>query len=361
MKYDYLIVGAGISGATFAQQAKEAGKTCLVIDRRDHIAGNMYTEKRNGIDIHIYGPHLFHTNNKPIWDYVQRFAEFNDYHHTVVAQTATNIVSLPINLHTLNQLFGIQTPQQAADYFERVREDVIGNNIESWCLRNIGRELYTLLLRDYTIKQWNTLPALLPDSIIKRLPVYHTYNTHYFTDRYQGIPVEGYTALVERMLEGIPIVLGIDYLKDRHLAADANKVVYTGALDEYYNYMYGKLPYRSIRMEHEYLPDVYAQGSGQVNYTSLREPYTRITEPKHFTGQKTAGTIVSYEYSVDDGEPYYPINTAENNTIAAMYITQAISEGLLPLGRMAMYRYYDMHQAIAHALMISKKELHGYN
>ena len=360
MSYDYIIVGAGIFGATYAQQLHEAGKTCLVIDRRTHIAGNCYTEDHDGIDVHMYGPHLFHTSNERICKYVNRFAQFNGYRHTVqTTLTDDSVVSMPISLLTLNQLFNITTPKEAQAYFHKVRRpETTGNDVESWCLRNIGRELYELLIKGYTQKQWNTDPNLLPESIIKRLPLRMTYDNGYFNDTYQGIPIGGYTAMIDRMLAGIPVMLGVDFLRDQDiLRGMAKKVVYSGSPDELFGYDLGRLPYRSIRLEHIYhdIPDY--QGTGQMNYASMNVHWTRITESKHFTKVKTDHTIISVERSVSNGEPYYPINEASNDMLARRYIRRAEDEGYIIGGRMGTYRYLDMHQAVGMALSMAEKEL----
>ncbi len=359
MKYDYLIVGAGIFGSVFGNLMHEAGKTCLVIDRRSHIAGNCYTEEQDGIDVHMYGPHLFHTSNARIWNYVNRFATFNGYRHTVQTTLEDDsVVSMPISLLTLNQLFNISTPAQALRYFNRVREDVVGNDVESWCLRNIGRELYELLVKGYTQKQWNCDPKLLPESIIKRLPLRLNYDNQYFNDTYQGIPIGGYTGMINRMLTGIPVMLGVDFLDQTELLKGmAKKVVYSGSPDELFGYDMGKLPYRSIRLEHirHDVPDY--QGTGQMNYASTNVPWTRITEHKHFTKAKTNHTIISVERSVSNGEPYYPINTVENDALAQQYIRRAEDEGYIMGGRMSTFRYLDMHQAVGMAMSMVEKEL----
>lgn len=361
-KYDYLIVGAGISGATFAQIAMENGKRCLVLDRRKHLAGNCYTENRDGIHVHMYGPHLFHTNDKNIWAYVQRFANFNGYRHKVNAHTGQKIVPLPINLNTLSALLGIDRPEEARYYFETVREEAGDpNTVEGWCLRNIGRFLYETLVEGYTIKQWDRHPSQLPASIIKRLPFRTVYNNAYFDDEFQGIPVHGYTAMVQKMLDGIDVELGVDFLADiRYHKERAHKVVYTGPIDELFNYERGKLPYRSIRLEHEHINVSDYQGIGQMNFTSLAFPYTRIVEHKHFAPIDTKFTVITREYSTSQGEPYYPINTPENNDLAAAYGRRARVLGYILCGRMARYQYLDMHQAIGQAMKTAGDELaHG--
>lgn len=357
--FDFLVVGTGLFGAVFAQQAIEAGKTCLVVDRRPHIAGNCHTIEESGIHVHAYGPHLFHTSNEAIWRYVNRFAEFNTYRHKVLAKNGERVFSMPIGLQTLNQLHGITTPAAARDYFERVREDVPGDDIESWCLRTIGRELYELFIRDYTQKQWNRHPRDLPSSIVKRLPVRLTWDSDYSTDIYQGVPVEGYTAMVERMFEGATVLLETDYLKHRaELNRLARRVVYSGPIDELFNFDEGRLEYRSLRFEHAWLPTEDFQGCGQVNHTSAEVSYTRITEHKHFVrGPVTKSTIITREYPSSDGEPAYPINDEKNNALAQRYIARAKAEGYTVGGRLGVYRYYDMDQVIGMALKKAKDVL----
>lgn len=361
MTYDYVIVGAGLFGATFAQRMTEAGKRCLVVERRGHIAGNAYTEERDGITVHVYGPHLFHTNDARIWRYVNRFAEWNGYHHQVQATTRDlGIVSLPINLHTLHTLFGITSPEQARAYLDRVRvRDATADNVEEWCLRTIGWELYDLLVKGYTTKQWGRHPCELPASIIKRLPIRLDWNNRYFSDRYEGIPADGYTKLVGQMLCGVDVALNVDYRSDRGaLRSLARKVVYSGPIDELFGHDAGKLEYRSIRIEHERIEVSDYQGIGQMNYTGLDTPWTRIVEPKHFTpGLHTGHTIISREYAAADGEPYYPIADAASAVLAAQYQQRAAAEGYLVGGRLGRFQYLDMHQAIGMALAMADKEL----
>lgn len=361
MIYDYLIVGAGLFGATFAQRMTEAGKRCLVVDRRGHIAGNAYTEQRDGITVHVYGPHLFHTSNERIWRYVNRFAEWNGYHHQVQATTRDlSIVSLPINLHTLQALFGVTTPEQARSYFDRVVvREATADNAEEWCLRTIGWQLYDLLIKGYTIKQWGRHPRELPASIMKRLPIRLDWNNRYFSDRWEGIPTEGYTTMVERMLAGSITILGVDYLQDgNQFRTLARKVVYSGPIDALFGYDQGHLEYRSIRVEHERVAVPDYQGIGQMNYTGLDVPWTRIVEPKHFTpGLRLPHTIISREEACADGEPAYPIGDARNTVLAAAYGQRAADEGYLVGGRLGRYQYLDMHQAIGMALAMADKEL----
>src|SRR5258706_781476 len=283
-QFDYLVVGAGLAGATFAWAAKSQNKSVLVIDKRDHIAGNCYTKKIADIDVHMYGPHLFHTNSRRIWNFVNRFATFNDYHHIVTAKTLVGVLSLPINLFTLSSLYGVQTPDSAKRLIKAAQiKDADDANIEGWCLRNIGKDLYDLLIREYTMKQWGVHPNTLPASIIKRLPVRYTYDSRYFTDTYQGIPINGYTDMVAAMLDGIDVHLGVDFIEDiLSLKRQARRIVYTGSIDALYGYNQGQLPYRSIRLETEVLNTPDFQGVGQMNYTRPGEAYTRIIEHRHF-------------------------------------------------------------------------------
>jgi len=362
-QYDYLIVGAGLFGATFAQRMAEAGKTCLVVERRGHIAGNAYTEERDGITVHVYGPHLFHTNDWRIWTYVNRFATFNGYHHQVQATTRDmGVVSLPINLHTLHALFGITTPEQARAYLNRVQvRDATADNAEEWCLRTIGWKLYDVIVKGYTIKQWGRHPRELPASIIKRLPIRLNWDNRYFSDRYEGIPVEGYTRMVERMLCGVDVDLGVDFIKYKaELRPLARKLVYSGPIDELFGYDAGRLDYRSIRIEHERIEMPDWQGIGQMNYTGLDVEWTRIVEPKHFApGLRLPHTVISREYSVSDGLPYYPIGDAINTALAAAYQQRAIAAGYLVGGRLGRYVYYNMDQVIGMALAMADRELRG--
>lgn len=359
MTFDYLIVGAGLAGATFAHLATKAGKKCQIIDRRPHVAGNCYTEEVEGIDVHRYGPHLFHTNNERVWKFVNQFAHFNDYHHTVLASTVTGLHSLPINMHTFNSVLGIQRPIDAEYYLKKAAHEADETNIEGWCFANIGRTLYETFIRDYTIKQWGVHPRELPSSIIKRLPVRTTFDNRYFTDTYQGIPKDGYTNMILNMSAGCPILTHADFIKNQARFKEyAPKIVYTGALDELYDYDLGKLPYRSIKLETEVLDMPNYQGIGQINHTSMKEEYTRTIEHKHFNPDKKSNrTVVSREYSTSNGEPYYPINTSDNNTLSDKYKERARKDGYIICGRMANYQYYNMDQVIAQSMKTAEEEL----
>lgn len=359
--YDYLIVGAGLFGAVFAERAMSRGKKVLVIDRREHIAGNCYTEQRHGIETHVYGPHIFHTNSEKIWQYVRQFSEFNNFVNRPKVNHYDMIYSFPINLFTLYQLWGVSTPEAAREKLETVRLKIDNpQNLEDWALSQIGRQLYDRFIRGYTIKQWRRDPKELPASIIKRLPIRLTYDDNYFTDAYQGIPVNGYTALVGNMLAGADILLGHDYLGNRdHWDSMARRTVFTGRIDEFYEYKHGALDYRSLRFEHENLSIPDFQGNALINYTSEYVPYTRIIEHKHFTGVQTNNTYVTREYPTEwaEGEtPYYPINDEQNGARYAKYAELAKKENRYVFGgRLAEYRYYDMHQVIGSALSIAER------
>ena len=356
--YDFLVIGTGLFGSVFAQQAVEAGKRVLVIDRRPHIGGNCHSEDVGGIEVHSYGPHLFHTSNERIWRYVNRFAEFNSYRHKVWTTTDQGVLPMPVGLAMLNRLKGISTPAAAQDYFIRMRANVEGDNAEAHCLRTIGAELYELVIKGYTQKQWNRHPCELPSSIVKRLPVRLTFNTDYSDDTFQGVPIGGYTKMVGRMLEGADVVTGVDFLKARtafHKAA--RKIVYSGAIDELFDYDLGHLAYRSLRFEHEQLNMSDYQGCGQMNYAPADVPWTRITEHRHFAHTTAKHTVITREYPADDGEPCYPINDDANNALAARYQERAKAEGYIVGGRLGSYKYLDMHQAIGKALKTAKEVL----
>ena len=362
--YDYLIVGAGLYGAVFAQQAREHGKTALVIDRRSHIAGNVYTENVEGIHVHQYGAHIFHTNNRAVWDYVNRFAEFNRFTNSPVANYKGELYSLPFNMYTFNKMWGVVTPAEAAAEIERQRREAgitEPRNLEEQAISLIGRDIYEKLVKGYTEKQWGRPCAELPAFIIKRLPVRLTFDNNYFNALYQGIPVGGYTKLVENMLDGVEIRLGIDYLKDREaLDALAEKTIYTGAIDAFYDYRFGPLEYRSVRFETELLDMPNFQGNAAVNYTDRETPWTRIIEHKWFQfgrdddGNELPKTVISREYSSEwkpGDEPYYPVNDEKNTDLFAQYSALGDQEPRVVFGgRLGEYRYYDMDQVIAAAL-----------
>ena len=367
-KYDYLIVGAGLFGAVFAHEAKEAGKTCLVIDKRNHIAGNIYTDKVKDIDVHQYGAHIFHTSNETVWNYVNRFAKFNRYTNSPVANYKGEIYNMPFNMNTFNKLWGVVTPQEAQAKIEEQKAAYhVENpqNLEEQAISLIGPDVYTKLVKGYTEKQWGKRATELPSFIIKRLPVRFTYDNNYFNDDYQGIPVEGYTKMIERMLDGVEVKLEEDFLKNREAFMEqADKIVYTGMIDEYYNYCYGELAYRSLNFETEVLEGVENyQGNAVVNYTEYEVPYTRIIEHKHFTYGTQPDTVITREYpktwSKGD-EPYYPMNDEKNLNLYEKYTELAAKEGNVIFGgRLGMYKYYDMDDTIEAALNCAHAELNA--
>ena len=363
--YDYLIVGAGLFGAVFAHEMTEKGKKCLVIDKRNHIGGNIYTEKIEGIHVHRYGAHIFHTSNKKIWDYVNRFAEFNRYTNCPVARYKDELYNLPFNMNTFNKLWGVVTPDEArAKIAEQVKEAGITepSNLEEQAISLVGRDIYEKLVKGYTEKQWGKKATQLPSFIIKRLPVRMIYDNNYFNDLYQGIPIGGYTKMVERMLEGVEVRLGCDYFeKKNEYEAMARKTVFTGMIDEYYNYCYGELEYRSLRFETEIVDTDNYQGNAVVNYTEYKVPYTRIIEHKHFEFADSEKTVVTREYPAEwkhGDEPYYPMNDEQNNALYAKYRELADKEDKVIFGgRLGMYRYFDMHNVIDEALKAADREL----
>ena len=365
MKYDYLIVGAGLFGATFAQKAKEAGKTVLVIDKRDHIGGNIYTEDVEGIQVHKYGAHIFHTNDKRVWEYVNRFTEFNRYTNSPMANYRGELYSLPFSMLTFNKMWGVITPDEAkAKIEEQKRECGIDEpkNLEEQAISLVGTDIYEKLVKGYTEKQWGRPCTELPAFIIKRLPVRFTYDNNYFNALYQGIPTEGYTAMVEKMLDGIEVRLGVDFFENRETLCEmAEKVVYTGALDAYFDFCYGPLNYRSIRFENEILDTDNYQGNAVINYTDAETPYTRIIEHKHFVFGTQPKTVISREYSQEWApgiEPYYPINDEANNTLCEKYKALAgKQEKVIFGGRLGQYRSYDMDAVILSALDAAEGEL----
>ncbi|WP_418718909.1 UDP-galactopyranose mutase [Candidatus Allofournierella merdipullorum] len=356
--YDYLIVGAGLYGAVFAQKAMEAGKTCLVIEKRDHIAGNIYTEAVEGIQVHRYGAHIFHTNNDEVWNYVNRFATFNRYTNSPVANYKGEIYNLPFNMNTFNKMWGVITPAEAQAEIERQRAAhyvAEPKNLEEQAINLVGTDIYEKLVKHYTEKQWGRPCTELPAFIIKRLPVRFIYDNNYFNALYQGIPVGGYTAMVEKMLEGAEVKLGVDYLADKAAwDAVADKVVYTGPIDAYFDYKLGALAYRSVRFETETLDMENYQGNAVVNYTDADTPYTRIIEHKHFEFGTQPKTVISREYSAEwkvGDEPYYPVNDEANGALYQQY--KALAEGeekVLFGGRLGEYKYYDMDKVIEAAL-----------
>ena len=365
MHYDYLIVGAGLYGAAFAQQAREAGKSVLVIDRRDHIGGNVYTEEVEGIQVHKYGAHIFHTNDKTVWEYVNRFAEFNRYTNSPVANYKGELYSLPFNMYTFNKMWNVVTPQEAANKIEqqRIAAGITEpRNLEEQAISRVGTDIYEKLVKGYTEKQWGRPSTELPSFIIKRLPVRLTFDNNYFNARYQGIPMGGYTKMVEKMLDGIEVRLNVDYLENKaHWDAMADKVVYTGSIDSYFDYCYGHLSYRSVRFETEVLDIPNYQGNAVVNYTDREPPYTRIIEHKFFEFGTQPKTVISREYSSEwhpGVEPYYPVNDEKNSALYARYKALAEKEEKVVFGgRLGEYRYYDMDAVLLSALKFSDLEL----
>ncbi len=353
-QYDYLIVGAGLYGATFAQQMTERGKKCLVIDRRDHIGGNVYTKEVEGIDVHVYGAHIFHTSNEEVWRYVNRFADFNRYTNCPVANYKGEIYNLPFNMNTFNKMWGVITPAEALEKIEQQRaahKVSEPKNLEEQAINLVGTDIYQKLVKGYTEKQWGRACTELPPFIIKRLPVRFTYDNNYFNDLYQGIPVGGYTAMIERMLVGVEVRLGVDYLKNKaELSALAERVVYTGTVDAYFDHCYGNLEYRNVRFETEVLNTENYQGNAVVNYTDRETPYTRVIEHKHFAFGMQPKTVISREYSVEwkpGDEPYYPVNNEKNTTLYEKYRALAEKEpNVIFGGRLGEYRYYDMDKVI---------------
>lgn len=363
MKYDYLIVGAGLFGAVFAREAADRGKSCLVIEKRDHIAGNIYTEDVDGIQVHKYGAHIFHTSDKKIWDYVNRFTEFNHYINSPVAVYHDELYNLPFNMNTFSRMWGIRTPQEAKKIIQdQIEEAGIGEpaNLEEQAISLVGTDVYEKLIKGYTQKQWGRECRDLPSFIIKRLPLRFTYDNNYFNDRYQGIPVDGYTHMVEKMLDGIEVHLDTDYfqVKDQ---IEADKIVFTGMIDEYFDYQLGNLQYRSLRFETEQLDCENYQGNAVVNYTDAETAYTRIIEHKHFNFGTQPHTVITREYSSEwkpGDEPYYPVNDERNTRLFREYQILAEKQpDLIMGGRLGQYQYYDMDKVIAAALTCVERNI----
>ncbi|MDU6542634.1 UDP-galactopyranose mutase [Clostridium sp.] len=364
-KYNYLIIGSGLFGSIFAYEANKRGKKCLVIDKRNHIGGNIYTKEIENINVHEYGAHIFHTSNKQVWDYINNFTEFNRYTNSPVAIYKDELYNMPFNMNTFNKLWGVKTPSEAkAKIEEQVKESNISEskNLEEQAISLVGKDIYEKLVKGYTEKQWGTRATELPSFIIKRLPVRFTYDNNYFNDTYQGIPIGGYTKIIEKMLEGIEVKLGTDFFENRkELEGLADKIIFTGMIDEFYNYKFGTLEYRSLRFEHEILNEENHQGNAVVNYTEYEVPYTRIIEHKHFEYGNQPKTVITREYPAKwekGDEPYYPINNEKNNTMYNKYKELADNEtNVIFGGRLAEYKYYDMHNVIEQALKCVKEEL----
>ena len=357
MKYDYLVVGSGLYGAIFAHEANKRGKKVLVIDKRPNIAGNIYTEEVEGINVHKYGAQIFHTNNKEVWQYITQFAEFNRFTNSPVANYKGELYSLPFNMYTFNKMWGVVTPEEAAAKIEEQRQEIKGEpkNLEEQAISLVGRDIYEKLIKGYTEKQWGRPCTELPSFIIKRLPVRLTFDNNYFNALYQGIPMGGYTKMVENMLEGIEVRLNTDYLENKEeLDSLADKVVYTGPIDAYFNYKLGTLEYRSVRFETEVLDKPNFQGNAAVNYTDAETPWTRIIEHKWFEFGTQPKTVISREYSSEwklGDEPYYPVNDEKNGALYAEYKKLGEAETKVIFGgRLGEYKYYDMDAVIAAAL-----------
>ena len=380
MKYDYLIVGTGLFGSIFAYEANKRGKRCLVIDKRPHIGGNIYTENIDGINVHKYGAHIFHTSNKEVWDYIQQFAEFNRYTNSPVARYKDELYNLPFNLNTFSRMFNLITPQDIEKKLDEERKEGLAklngrepSNLEEQAISLVGTTVYEKLIKGYTEKQWGMPCTELPTFIIKRLPVRMIYDNNYFNDKYQGIPIGGYTQIIEKMLDGIDVKLNYDFFEHKEeLENIADKIVFTGQIDKYYDYKFGKLEYRSVRFETEELDVDNYQGNAVVNYTDKEVPYTRIIEHKHFEQGKQLGneitegpsvgkTIISKEYSDkwdSSKEPYYPINNEKNNELYQKYAELASKDDKVIFGgRLGQYKYYDMDKVIAEVLNLIKEEL----
>ena len=363
-KYDYLMVGSGLYSAVFAYKARQKGKSVLVVEKRDHIGGNIYCQDVEGIHVHKYGAHIFHTSNREVWDFVNSLVEFNRYTNSPVANYKGEMYNMPFNMNTFSKMWNISTPQQAKAIIEEQRSSVQGepSNLEEQAISLVGTDIYRKLVKGYTEKQWGRDCKDLPASIIKRLPCRFTYDNNYFNDRYQGIPCEGYTTMVERMLDGADVVLNTNFLDDREKwLGMADNCVYTGPIDEYFGYRLGKLEYRSLKFETEVLDEENHQGVAVVNYTDRETPYTRIIEHKHFNFGTQPKTVVTREYPTtwEEGmEPYYPVNDDRNTNLYHQYAELAAGEGVLFGGRLAEYRYYDMDDTVAAALKLAATELY---
>lgn len=362
--FDYLIVGSGLFGAIFANEAKKAGKSVLVIERRSHIGGNIYCEDKEGIAVHKYGAHIFHTSNKEVWEYVNNLTEFKPFINSPVARYKDKLYNLPFNMNTFHAMWGVITPEEAKAKIEEQRKEITGTpqNLEEQAISLVGRDIYEDLIKGYTEKQWGRACTELPAFIIKRLPVRFTYDNNYFNDTYQGIPYKGYNAIIEALLDGIEVRLGVDYLKHREeYNSLAEKIVFTGPIDEFFGFKLGILEYRGLQFETEKINQENYQGVAVVNYTEREVPYTRIIEHKHFMPVETPSTYITREYPADwkiGDEAYYPVNDARNNALYDQYVELAKQEpNVLFGGRLGQYKYYDMDKVIVEALRMAKKEL----
>ena len=364
MKYDYLIVGSGLFGAIFAHEAKKRGKKVLVIEKRNHIGGNIYTEEIEGIRVHKYGAHIFHTSNKEVWDYINQFAEFNRYTNSPVARYKNELYNMPFNMNTFHELWGVITPKDAKQKIEEEKQEANikePKNLEEQAISLVGKTIYEKLVKGYTEKQWGKKATELPSFIIKRLPVRFTYDNNYFNDKYQGIPIGGYTKIIEKMLDGIEVRLNCDFFEHRNeLENIAEKIIFTGPIDKYYDYKYGELEYRSLRFETEILDEENYQGNAVVNYTEFDVPYTRIIEHKHFEfDTESKKTVITKEYpkkKKKGKEEYYPVNNEKNSILYSKYKALADNDKKVVFGgRLGEYKYYDMDKVIEEALRRTKK------
>jgi UDP-galactopyranose mutase len=362
MSYDYLIVGSGLFGSTFGNIAHSNGKKCLIIDKKNHIAGNIYSEKRSGIDVHVYGPHIFNTKNEEVWNYVNRFCQMNEYWHLAKANYKGMIYSLPFNMNTFQELWGCKNPDEAKKIIDQKRIKIDNpQNLEEQALSMVGQEIYEKLIYGYTKKQWMCEPCELPASIIKRIPFKFEFDNRYHNAIYSGIPQNGYTDMIQNMLEGIQVELGVDFFEDKQKWLKvAKKIIYTGRIDEYYDFKFGELNYRTLKFEHQTLDCENYQGVSQMNFTDFNTPYTRIVEHKHFNPKPNNKTIITYEFPVEwhkDAIPYYPINNYENNEIYNKYkIESEKDKNLLINGRLGKNLYVDMDQIVAMAMNVAKSE-----
>lgn len=363
-KYDYILVGSGLYSGVFAWFAKQKGKKCLVLEKRDHIGGNVYCENTEGIHVHKYGAHIFHTSNKEVWQFVNSLAEFNRYTNSPVANYKGEMYNMPFNMNTFSKMWNISTPADAKKIIEEQKKEITGEpkNLEEQAISLVGREIYEKLVKGYTEKQWGRDCTALPAFIIKRLPVRYTYDNNYFNDLYQGIPIGGYNVIIDRLFEGCDIETGVDYLeKKEYYDGLGEKIVYTGTIDAYYKYQFGKLEYRSLRFESEVLDEENHQGVAVVNYTDRETPYTRIIEHKHFEFGTQPKTVITREYPVtwqEGMEPYYPVNDEKNQALYQKYAKLAEKEEHVIFGgRLGEYKYYDMDKVIASAMACAKEEL----
>jgi len=358
--YDYLIVGSGLFGSVCARELTDKGYRCLVIDKKSHIGGHCYSEKTDNINVHKYGPHIFHTSNKKVWTYINRFVEFNHFSYRPKVSYKNKLYSFPINLLTLYQIFGVKTPAEAKQKLEKVRvKNDDPRNLEEYIVSLVGIELYEIFIKGYTTKQWQRDPTDLPVSIIKRIPIRLTFDDNYYFDKYQGIPIGGYTSIFERMLEGIEVLLDVDYFKNRsYWNSVARKIIYTGLIDEFYDYKCGNLEYLSLRFDYRFYKNTDYQGNAAINYTDLSIPYTRIVEHKHFEYKDCPNTVITTEYPEawnKNKDPYYPINNESNNKIYQEYkMLSDLNKNVIFGGRLAEYKYYDMHTIIDRALTLTE-------